>query len=236
MTNLSVTSRLTSVRERIDAACQQSERPTDEVTLLAVSKTKPLANIVEAYEAGQRDFGENYAQEMVEKCQQSLLDDIQWHFIGPLQSNKSRPIAEHADWVHTIDRLKIAQRLSDQRPDAKPPLNVLIQVNISDDPAKAGVTPSQVEKLAEQIAQLPNLTLKGLMTITATGLNDAELAKQFGELKNLQLALIKRYSSCTEVSMGMSSDFELAIACGATMVRVGSDIFGARAPKTNSGA
>lgn len=236
MTNLSVTSRLTSVKARIQSACLEAGRDPESVTLLAVSKTKPLADILEAYEAGQRDFGENYAQETIEKCQQSILADIQWHFIGPLQSNKTRPIAESVDWVHTIDRLKIAQRLSDQRPSSMAPLKVLIQVNISDDPAKAGVTPSQVGRLAEQIAALPNLEIKGLMTITAAGLNETELASQFRELKNLQTTLIKRYSSCTEVSMGMSNDFELAIACGATMVRIGSDIFGARAPKPNSGA
>lgn len=231
MSELSVTSRLAQVNAKIHAACTKNDRPEAEVTLVAVSKTKPAALVREAWDAGARHFGENYAQELAEKARELQLDEAQWHFIGPLQSNKTRLIAEHADWVHTIDRLKIARRLSDQRPPDRAPLNVLIQVNISDDPAKAGVDLSQIAGLADQIAALPNLTLRGLMTITAANLDEATLAAQFRELKNAQSDLISRHPTCTEVSMGMSQDFELAIANGATMVRVGSDIFGHRAPK-----
>ncbi len=230
MKEMQVTSRIRDVQQRIRDACSHANRPESEVTLLAVSKTKPLTDLIEAYEAGQRHFAENYAQEAVEKRQQAPFLDAQWHFIGPLQSNKTRPIAEHFDWVHTVDRMKIAQRLSDQRPPDRPALNVLIQVNISHDPAKAGVLPSQVMALADKVALLPNLKLRGLMTITANDLSEETLRQQFMELKNLQSTLIKQHSDCTELSMGMSGDFPLAIACGATMVRIGSDIFGSRTP------
>jgi pyridoxal phosphate enzyme (YggS family) len=231
MENLQIASRISDIQHRIKRACQDANRPEHEVQLLAVSKTKPVEMLEQAYEVGQRHFGENYAQEALEKYQTVALPGVVWHFIGPLQSNKTRGIAENVDWVHTLDRLKIAQRLNDQRPESLAPLNVLIQVNISNDPAKAGVLPSQVESFAAKVAQLPNLCLKGLMTITAQGLTNEQLTEQFSELKNLQTTLIKQHSSCTEISMGMSQDFETAIACGATIVRIGSDIFGARAPK-----
>lgn len=228
MPNLQLKSRLNAVFERIDSACINAGRERSSVTLLAVSKTKPLADLISAYEAGQRHFAENYAQEAVEKRQNAPFSDAVWHFIGPLQSNKTRPIAEHFDWVHTIDRAKIARRLSDQRPPGCAPLNLLIQVNISKDPAKSGVTPVQAVTLAEQIAELPNVRFRGLMTILEADLPEAERLAQFQSLKNLQSDLIKDHPQCTELSMGMSSDFELAIAAGATMVRVGSDIFGSR--------
>jgi pyridoxal phosphate enzyme (YggS family) len=234
MTDLQVASRISAVNERISLACTHAKRPIDEVTLLAVSKTKPLEQLAEAYDSGQRHFAENYAQEAVDKYDTAPFTDATWHFIGPLQSNKTRIIAERFDWVHTIDRYKVAQRLSDQRPADLSPLNVLIQVNISEDPAKAGVLPSQVEAFSKRVAELPNLELRGLMTITANGLSDQALENQFSELKKLQLTLIKQHSSCTELSMGMSKDFDLAIAQGATMVRVGSDIFGTRTPKQSS--
>ncbi len=236
MTKLQLTSRLNAVRQRLIKACEKASRPQGEVTLLAVSKTKPLADVIVAYNAGQRHFAENYAQEAIEKRQKAPFSDSIWHFIGPLQSNKTRPIAEHYDWVHTIDRLKIAQRLSYQRPDTLPPLQLLIQVNISKDPAKSGVLLSQVEKLAEQIAELPKVTFRGLMAIPEADLTSDVLAAQFSELKNLQLTLINKHPQCTELSMGMSNDFEIAIANGATMVRVGSDIFGYRnAPRNPTG-
>lgn len=231
MSELSVTSRLKQVVDKVASTCAENNRSSTEVTLVAVSKTKPQELIKEAWQAGARHFGENYAQEMADKAAQLSLEGAQWHFIGPLQSNKTRIVAEHADWVHTIDRLKIARRLSEQRPEGKPPLNILIQVNISDDPAKAGVLPSQIQILAAQIAELPNLALKGLMTITANGLDEETLAHQFRELKNCQNDLISKHPSCTEISMGMSQDYPLAISCGATMIRVGSQIFGTRAPK-----
>ncbi|MEJ2041776.1 MAG: YggS family pyridoxal phosphate-dependent enzyme [Reinekea sp.] len=228
MTNQPINSRITDIQTQIQHACTTSGRSPDEICLLAVSKTKPLADLVEAYQAGQRHFAENYAQEAIEKCTSTPFSDAIWHFIGPLQSNKTRGIAEHFDWVHTIDRFKIANRLSEQRPEHLSPLNVLIQVNISNDPAKAGVLPHEAPVLADQIAKLPNIKLRGLMTITATDLDKVTLTQQFSELKKLQMTLIKQHSNCTELSMGMSDDFEVAIACGATMVRIGSRLFGAR--------
>ena len=228
MTNLPINARLKTIQTQIKESCIRSSRTPNEVCLLAVSKTKPLSDLISAYQAGQRHFAENYAQEAIDKCQHAPFDDAIWHFIGPLQANKTRGIAEHFDWVHSIDRVKIARRLSEQRPLERPPLNLLIQVNISRDPAKAGVLPEEAETLARQISDLPNVCLRGLMTITAAKLAEATLREQFNELKNLQTALIKQHSNCTELSMGMSGDFELAITCGATMVRIGSALFGAR--------
>jgi pyridoxal phosphate enzyme (YggS family) len=193
-----------------------------------------MEQLEQAYQGGARHFAENYAQEAVEKRQSWRFEDCTWHFIGPLQSNKSRAIAECYDWVHTIDRLKIAQRLNNQRPESMPPLNVLIQVNISNDPAKSGVPISKVYALAEQIVKLPRLKFRGLMTITAFDLPEADLKHQFLQLKSLQNTLMKDFPDCIELSMGMSADFELAIDCGSTMVRVGSDIFGKRT--TTNGA
>lgn len=228
MPDLPISANLTMVNERITAACQKASRSRSDVLLLAVSKTKPLAALTEAYDVGQRHFAENYAQEAIEKYDAAPFKDAIWHFIGPLQSNKTRGIAERYDWVHTIEREKIAKRLNDQRPVDKAPLNVLIQVNISDDPAKAGVTPSQINRLADQIAELPNLRLRGLMAIPAADLNERVLTEQYTELKKHLFTLIQTHPDCTELSIGMSGDFEIAIACGATMVRIGSDIFGAR--------
>lgn len=228
MTNLLLSSRLESVTDRIIASCTAANRPIDEVSLLAVSKTKPLEHLEQAYQAGARHFAENYAQEAVDKRIAWPHNDCTWHFIGPLQSNKTRGIAEHYDWVHSVNRFKIAQRLNDQRPDSLPPLNVLIQVNISNDPAKSGVFPDEVYALAKQLLTLPKLKFCGLMTITAFDLPEADLKHQFAQLKTLQNTLMKDFPDCLELSMGMSADFELAIHCGATMVRVGSDIFGPR--------
>jgi pyridoxal phosphate enzyme (YggS family) len=230
MPNLLLKSRLKAVGERINVACKEANRDRTSVNLLAVSKTKPLEDIVTIYHAGQRHFAENYAQEAVEKRQNAPFNDAVWHFIGPLQSNKTRLIAEHFDWVHTIDRAKIARRLNDQRPAELPPLNLLIQVNISKDPAKSGVTPEQAATLANQIEELPRVKFRGLMTILEAGLPAETQLQQFTDLKNLQSDLIKTHPDCTELSMGMSGDFELAISAGATMIRVGSDIFGSRVP------
>jgi len=228
MTKMLLSSRLADVNQRIDLACEHAKRPRSAVTLLAVSKTKPLEDVIAAYQAGQRHFAENYAQEAVDKAQAAPFGDAIWHFIGPLQSNKSRGIAEHFDWLHSMDRFKLAQRLNDQRPADKPPLNLLIQVNISQDPAKSGVKPDQVAVLAQRLVALPRLRLRGLMAIPAADLPEATLSAQFLELKNLQQALIRDFPDCTELSIGMSGDFPIAIDCGATMVRIGTDIFGAR--------
>lgn len=219
---------LATVRRRIEAACQRSGRSPEDVTLVAVSKTWPVGDLQTAVAAGATELGENYVQEAVEKFDAWQGPKPVWHFIGPLQSNKTRAIAERFDWVETVDRLKIARRLSEQRPEALPALKVCLQVNISDDPAKSGVAPSEAEALAIEVSRLPRLELVGLMTIPALDLDDAELRRQFTELKSLRDTLINIVPSCRALSMGMSQDFEIAIECGATHVRVGSAIFGQR--------
>ncbi|WP_108126141.1 YggS family pyridoxal phosphate-dependent enzyme [Saccharospirillum mangrovi] len=220
--------RLAAVRERIASACQRAGREPAAVTLIGVSKTWPLADLQNAVAAGVTDLGENYVQEAVDKIQQWQGPAPVWHFIGPLQSNKTRPVAEHFDWVHSIDRLKIAQRLADQRPAEKTPLNVCIQINISQDPAKAGLHPDEVLAFADQLSEIDRLRLAGLMAIPAADLNDTELRRQFDQLKSLSDTLIQHHPEATALSMGMSADFEIAIESGATHVRVGSAIFGQR--------
>ena len=222
---------LQHVRARIATACAAAGRNVEDVTLLAVSKTWGADAVRAAWEAGQTAFGENYVQEAVAKI--SALRDLplQWHCIGPLQSNKTRVVAEHFDWVHTVDRLKIAERLSEQRPEALAPLNVCIQVNIDGGPSKSGVAPAEAPALAQAVAQLPRLRLRGLMTIPditsdliAARAIHSRARALFDQLNHEGLAL-------DTLSMGMSADLEPAIAAGATMVRVGSAIFGARPPK-----
>lgn len=220
--------RLTDVKARIAAACARSGRAPEEITLVAVSKTWPLVDLQTAVAAGVTDLGENYVQEAVDKITQWQGPAPVWHFIGPLQSNKTRQVAELFDWVHSVDRLKIARRLSEQRPAGKGPLSVCIQVNISDDPAKAGVAPADVAALLADMAGLENLKVAGLMAIPALDLDESTLRQQYEELKTLRDTLITRYPECKALSMGMSGDFELAIECGATHVRVGSALFGQR--------
>jgi len=199
--------------------------------LLAVSKTKPASAIEEAIAAGQRAFGENYVQEGIEKVryfQKAGQNDLQWHFIGPLQSNKSRLVAEHFDWCHTVDRLRIASRLSEQRPAHLPPLNVLIQVNISDESSKSGIAPEDIDALAAEVAALPGLSLRGLMAIPAP---ESEYVRQFAVAQQMAVAFARlktRYPSVDTLSLGMSDDMDAAIAAGSTMVRIGTAIFGAR--------
>jgi pyridoxal phosphate enzyme (YggS family) len=204
---------LQAVRARLGAARG--------VILLAVSKGQGIDKVREARAAGQKAFGENYVQEALAKVQ--ALPDLEWHLIGPLQSNKTRAAAEHFAWVQTIDREKVAQRLAEQRPAALPPLNVLIQVNASGESSKSGVAPAQVEALAEAVARFPRLKLRGLMAIPEPGAP----RERYGEMKALFDALKARFGWDT-LSMGMSEDLELAIAEGATMVRVGTAIFGPR--------
>ncbi|MEX2321765.1 MAG: YggS family pyridoxal phosphate-dependent enzyme [Saccharospirillum sp.] len=224
----SFSDRLADVNARIAAACNRSGRSPKEITLVAVSKTWPLADLETAVAAGARDLGENYVQEAVDKITQWQGPAPIWHFIGPLQSNKTRQVAELFDWVHSVDRLKIARRLSEQRPAEKGPLSVCIQVNISNDPAKAGVAPADVEGLLADMSGLDNLTVAGLMAIPALNLDDITLRQQYSELKTLRDTLITTYPDCKSLSMGMSGDFELAIENGATHVRVGSALFGQR--------
>lgn len=224
----SIAERLTEVRNQISAACQQAARPTDSVQLLAVSKTKPVSDIAEAIAAQQHAFGENYVQEGVEKIHYFAEHrHLQWHFIGPIQSNKTRLIAEHFDWVHSVDREKIAQRLASQRPSDLPPLNVLIQINIDDEQSKAGIAPAELPALAAEIAQLPRLQLRGLMTIP----RPQAPATSYADMQRLFLALQAQYPQVDTLSMGMSDDLAMAIHHGATLVRVGSAIFGARASR-----
>ncbi|WP_116475171.1 YggS family pyridoxal phosphate-dependent enzyme [Zobellella maritima] len=218
------------VQDRIAKAASESSRPVDDIHLLAVSKTKPIADIEQAYAAGQRQFGENYVQEAIEKIQQLThkYPDMCWHLIGPLQSNKSRQVAEHFDWVQTVDRLKIAQRLSEQRPSHLPPLNICLQVNVSGETSKSGLAPAEALSLAASISDLPGLRLRGLMAIPEHTDEVARLESQFLELKQLFDRMAEIYPDVDTLSMGMSEDLEMAVACGSTLVRVGTAIFGTR--------
>ncbi|CAI8788243.1 MULTISPECIES: YggS family pyridoxal phosphate-dependent enzyme [Pseudomonas] len=213
------------VSSRIHAATLAANRAENSVRLLAVSKTKPAQDLREAYAAGLRDFGENYLQEALGK-QLELADlPLIWHFIGPIQSNKTRAIAEHFDWVHSVDRLKIAQRLSEQRPADLPPLNICIQVNVSGEASKSGCTPADLPALANAISNLPRLKLRGLMAIPEPTEDRAAQDASFAAVQSLQASLNLPLDT---LSMGMSHDLESAIAQGATWVRIGTALFGAR--------
>lgn len=226
----SIAEQLKEVRRQISAAAKAADRDHTEITLIAVSKTKPTSAIEAAYAAGQRHFGENYVQEAVNKIDElQHLEGVIWHFIGPLQSNKTNIIAQTVDWVHSVDREKIARRLAQQRPTAKPPLNVLIQVNIDAEDTKSGVAPAEVGPLARFIAESPTLQLRGLMAIPAAAASSAAREQSFKAMQGLYLDLQAQYSSVDTLSMGMSDDLDLAILYGATMVRIGTAIFGARA-------
>ncbi|TFY98315.1 YggS family pyridoxal phosphate-dependent enzyme [Ramlibacter humi] len=226
-----IAANLQTVRGRIAAACARAQRQVEEVTLLAVSKTFGPEEVREAHAAGQRAFGENYIQEAVEKI--GLLSGLalEWHCIGPIQSNKTRLVAQHFDWAHTVDRLKIAQRLSEQRPEGKPPLCVCIQVNIDGGPSKSGAAPGEVAELAREIARLPNLRLRGLMTIPEPGA-DFEAQKAPHEAAAALFRQLRAQGiEMDTLSMGMTADLEAAVAAGSTMVRVGTAIFGGRPKK-----
>lgn len=214
-----------SVSARINAAAQAAGRETAAVGLLAVSKTKPAEAVREAHAAGIQDFGENYLQEALEKQTQLADLPLSWHFIGPIQSNKTRPIAEHFDWVHSVDRLKIAQRLSEQRPAGMAPLNICIQVNVSGEASKSGCTAADLPALAAAIAALPNLRLRGLMAIPEPTEDRAAQDAAFATVRRLQEDLNLPLDT---LSMGMSHDLESAVAQGATWVRIGTALFGAR--------
>lgn len=223
-----IAERLQSAYLCIKQSAVAANRLPNAVQLLAVSKTKPVSDIEQAYAAGHRLFGENYVQEGVDKIQTlAKLSDIEWHFIGPIQSNKTRLIAEHFLWVHSVDRLKIAQRLNDQRSPHRP-LNVLIQVNIDDEVSKAGVAPCEVAELAKQISTLANLQLRGLMCIPKAEVSETQQAASFNAMQQLFNALKKTYPQVDTLSMGMSGDMQAAISHGSTMVRLGTAIFGAR--------
>ena len=228
MEEINVATNLHSIRQRISAAEKLANRDAGSVALLAVSKTKPDSLIRAAWNAGQRAFGENYAQEAEEKARRLADLGIEWHFIGPIQSNKTRGLAQTMAWVHSIDRLKIAQRLSDQRPAHLPPLNLCVQVKLSDEPSKSGVASSELPNLAQQIVKLPKLRLRGLMAIPAATADYPEQRRSFSKLQGLLLQLQKQHPPADTLSMGMSGDLEAAVVEGSTLVRVGTDIFGAR--------
>lgn len=230
--------RLQHVKGRLSQACASVGRSVDDLTLLAVSKFQDAGAVREAVHAGQRAFGENYVQEGLQKIEalRDCRDRLQWHLIGPLQSNKTRAVAEAFDWVQTVDRLKIAQRLSEQRPDGLPPLNVLLQVNVDGETRKSGVSPQELPVLAEAVAELPRLRLRGLMSIPQPAHGMEAQRRPHRELRRLYEQLRARGLALDTLSMGMSSDLEAAVAEGATLVRVGTAIFGERPRAMPAGA
>ncbi|MBF0255821.1 MAG: YggS family pyridoxal phosphate-dependent enzyme [Gammaproteobacteria bacterium] len=219
---------LRDLQQQIAQMARQHGRDPAQIQLLAVSKTKPAADIRAAFAAGQRQFGENYLQEALEKI--SALADlaIEWHYIGRIQSNKTRPIAEHFAWVHGLDSLKHAQRLSEQRPDSLPPLNLCLQVNLSGEASKGGVAPEQLLALAQAIAPLPRLHLRGLMTLPAAETDFARQRQPFRRLAELKQELCAQGLALDCLSMGMSADMEAAIAEGSSILRIGTALFGER--------
>lgn len=220
---------LYAVETQIAQAAEAAGRLKESVRLVAVSKTFPAADIREVYAAGQRDFGENYIQEWYEKTETLAdLPDIVWHVIGDVQSNKTKYVAERAHWVHTVSRLKTAQRLSAQRPPEMPPLQVCIEVNIAAEPNKHGVPPEEAVALAAEVAKLPNLNVRGLMCVAKAESSEAELRTQFQTMQRLLAELNAAGVAADVLSMGMSADMAAAVECGATHVRVGSAIFGKR--------
>jgi pyridoxal phosphate enzyme (YggS family) len=223
-----ILSNLQATREAVAKAAIEAHRKVGEVHLLAVSKTFPAAAVREAYQGGQRAFGENYVQEAVDKI--TLLTDLplEWHFIGPIQSNKTRAISEHFAWVHGVDRLRVAQRLSEQRLANQPPLNICIQVNVSGEDSKSGVALGEVAQLAQEIMKLPCLKLRGLMSIPAPASGETEQRVAFSKMRVLLEQLNEQGMALDTLSMGMSHDFPAAIKEGATIVRIGTAIFGAR--------
>ncbi|MBT5218332.1 MAG: YggS family pyridoxal phosphate-dependent enzyme [Woeseia sp.] len=223
-----VTENFRKIQELLAIATSEAKRPPGSVRLLSVSKKKPLAAILEVADAGQRDFGENFVQEAVEKIKNSGRDDLIWHFIGHLQSNKTRDVAEHFQWVHTIDRLKIAKRLSAQRPHDAGDLNVCLEVNIDDEPQKSGISPGEVPKLAAEIAALPRLKLRGLMCLPIIEADPEQQLIPFAKMRALHEKLRAEGLDVDTLSMGMSADYAAAIKEGATIVRVGTAIFGKR--------
>jgi hypothetical protein len=220
--------RLAAVRARIEAAAQRAGRDVHSVRLLAVSKQQPLEAIEAAAEAGQAEFGENYVQEGVAKIAALRGRPLTWHFIGQLQGNKTRDVAEHFQWVHTVDRERIATRLDAQRPHFADPLEVLLQVRLGDEPAKGGVTPEDLPRLADAVSRLPRLRLRGLMCIPPPAADEAAQRAPFRRLRELLEDLGRRGHALDVLSMGMSDDLEAAVLEGATIVRIGTAVFGPR--------
>ena len=225
---IGVTENLRKIRDLLAESAVEAGRRPEDVHLLAVSKKQPLEKIIAAADAGQRDFGENIAQEGIEKVTKLAERRLCWHFIGHLQSNKTRPVAEHFDWVHSVDRLKTAKRLSEQRPESLADLNVCIQVNIDDEASKAGVPPVKVGELARAVAALPGLRLRGLMCLPAIRDTFDEQRAPFARTRELAESLVREGLAIDTLSMGMSDDFRAAIMEGATIVRIGTAVFGPR--------
>lgn len=229
---MSIAENIAKIRLAIGQAAAQYGRNPASVLLLAVSKTFGAESVIDAAEAGQIAFGENYLQEALDKQEivKSLRPDLilEWHFIGPIQSNKTRPIAEHFDWAHAVDREKIARRLSEQRPAHLGPLNICLQVNVSGEVSKSGVAPDDVLSLAQSVSALPNIRLRGLMAIPEPADDFDDQRKPFAQLRELQQQLVRVSIATDTLSMGMSADMAAAIAEGATIVRIGTAIFGKR--------
>lgn len=223
-----IANNLQAVRARIDAAARRAGRPKEAVGLLAVSKTWPASCVREAAMAGQRAFGENYVQEAADKIAATADLPLEWHFIGPLQANKTRIVAEHFAWVHSVDRLRIAERLSAQRPAGLPPLQVCVQVNVSGEASKSGCAPDDAAALCQAVAALPNLALRGLMAIPEPADEEAAQREPFRRLRSLFDAIRAGGLPLDTLSMGMTHDLEAAIAEGSTIVRIGTAIFGER--------
>ena len=223
-----ISAALAQIRQRISDAEQRFNRDPDSVQLLAVSKTKPVAAIQAAIDAGQSCFAENYLQEAVEKIMYFKKPQLIWHFIGSIQSNKTRDIAQHFHWAHTIDRIKIARRLNEQRPDHLPALNICLQINISGEDSKSGIDPDELIQLAADCSSLTNIKIRGLMAMPAQDSNFEKQRASFRQLRLLFTELQSSYPELDTLSMGTTNDLEAAIAEGATMVRIGTAIFGAR--------
>ena len=234
---VSIEKNITSVKQRIEQAAAQAGRDPNSIKLLAVSKTRPINDIQVAYKAGLNALGENYVQEATDKIKSLETLGAEWHFIGPLQSNKTRPVTEHFDWVHSVDRIKIAKRLSEQRPEHLPPLNICLQINIDAEPSKSGALPEQAIDLALLVSQLPNVRLRGLMAIPKA-CDTLEVQRQpFRALRLLKEQINQQLDNSQKLdtlSMGMSGDIEAAILEGSTILRVGTDIFGPRASTVNN--
>lgn len=220
--------KLHNVRSRVDSACKKAGRRPSEITILAVSKRHPAALVRQLHTLGLSAFGENYMREAVEKQAQLADLDLEWHFIGPVQSNKTRQLAQHFDWVQSADREKILRRLSAQRPEALPKLNICIQVNIDREEQKAGVLPESLEELVHFALGLPNLRLRGLMAIPRLGSAEHDPTDSYRRMRDLFLSLTDTGILMDTLSMGMSADLENAIMMGSTMLRIGTDLFGAR--------
>ena len=228
MTTVNLANNLATVRDQILQSCQRHHRSSDDVCLIAVSKTRSEQEIRDVAREGQIHFGENYVQESVDKIAKITDIELVWHFIGPIQKNKTKLIAEHFSWVHSIDRESVAVRLNNQRPSNMPALNICLQINIDDENSKSGIAASKLIPLAESIQQLPNLKLRGLMAIPSASDNFDQQSASFQKMADLLVELKQHHLEADTLSMGMSNDYDAAIACGATMVRIGTAIFGPR--------